>query len=135
VSSEPADEPVPILGDQVLLRQMLLNLILNARDAMPGGGRVRVAALAGGGGVRLVVRDTGPGLPAALVGGAFESGISGKGSTGMGLAFCARIAHAHGGSLDAANDPAGGAVITFRAPAGQPAKAEPEMGQDIVEVP
>jgi signal transduction histidine kinase len=109
-------EPLRLRGDRVLLGQLLLNLVLNARDAMPHGGTLRVVTETSGGEMRLLVRDSGPGIEEAAREKLFEMGTSTKGSTGIGLALCARVARVHGGTLEAANAPEGGAVFTLRLP-------------------
>jgi len=117
-------EPLRLRGDRVLLGQLLLNLVLNARDAMPHGGTLRVVTEASDGEMRLMVRDSGPGIEESARENLFEMGTSTKGSTGIGLALCARVARVHGGTLVATNAPEGGAVFTLTLPdagAGTPA--------------
>ncbi len=84
------------------LMQLVLNLLLNAVDALDGGGRVRVAAERSAGGVRLVVEDNGPGVAAEVRDRLFEPFVTtkdiGKG-TGLGLAVCRGLVEAVGGSI------------------------------------
>ncbi len=110
-----ADDVPPVLGDPVQLQQVLLNLVVNARDAMPDGGRleisVEMADLAGtvaddgfghGPFVCLTVGDDGPGIPAAIREQVFEPFFStrqrGQG-TGLGLSTSLAIVRAHGGFM------------------------------------
>lgn len=85
------------------MRQVLVNLLTNAAQAMPGGGRVRVEwePALDGGVTRLRVCDDGPGVPAEVRHRIFEALFTtrAKGS-GLGLALCRRIMEAHGGTID-----------------------------------
>lgn len=105
-------------GDQDQLQQLILNLVLNALDAMPYGGVVEVelrAPLVGH--VELLVRDTGPGIAPHILPKVFETFVSSKETgIGLGLPLSRRIAEDHGGSLSAYNLPAGGACFALRLP-------------------
>ncbi len=104
-------------ADREMLRRAVLNLVLNALDAMPGGGALAVGAKATSNGVELYVADSGPGLPANILPRIFEPFFTTKqGGTGLGLAIVARIADAHRGMVAAANSPGGGAVFTLSLP-------------------
>ena len=115
----------PVRADRVLLGQLLLNLLLNARDAMPDGGAIRVEVHADGRDVRLRVSDTGRGIAPEMLPRLFEPFVSGRGSSGLGLSLCERIARVHGGRIEARNagdgaggaGDAGGAVFTLVLPA------------------
>lgn len=118
-------EPAPaVVGDAILLEQVLLNLLLNARDALatrPNGAprRIRIAALAEAEGrVRLTVADTGGGIAPEVMDRAFEPFVTTKGpdkGTGLGLSICHGLVKGMGGTIDAHND-AEGAVITIALP-------------------
>ncbi len=87
--------------DEAQIRQALLNLLRNAREAMPQGGRVVVRLLkAAGGGLDLVVDDEGVGMPATTRERLFEPFFTTKQhGTGLGLAITRQIAEAHGGGI------------------------------------
>lgn len=93
------DFPV-IVADQVRLEQVLLNLLLNALDAMPDGGTVTVRAVHSGEMVGVEVTDSGTGIPVELHDKVFDAYFTTKGSgTGLGLAMCDKIMRQHYGSL------------------------------------
>jgi two-component system sensor histidine kinase HydH len=108
-------------ADPAQLRQLVLNLVLNALDATPAGGTVEVRLRTDEPGwLVLEVADTGPGLPAGLGERIFEPFVSTKETgTGLGLSICRRVAESHGGTIVGANRPDGGAVFTVRLPAGR----------------
>jgi two-component system sensor histidine kinase MtrB len=97
---------------------VLDNLIANA--LAHGGGPVELRASAAGDAVAISVRDHGPGYPAEFLPRAFErfsqANPSASGS-GLGLSIAEAVVRAQGGTIAAANDPAGGAVVTFTLPA------------------
>jgi signal transduction histidine kinase len=110
-----AGEPMVVEADVGQVRQVVLNLLLNALEATPEGGTVTVRARRGGDGpsawVAVEVSDTGRGLPADLGPRIFEPFVSTKETgLGLGLSICRRIVEAHGGDLAAANRPGGRAV-------------------------
>lgn len=114
-------------GDKVQLQQLLLNLLLNAMEAMqdvpPEERRVALRArLAAAGWVELSVSDSGPGIPPGSAAGVFEPYVTTKpGGMGMGLAISKSIVEAHGGtiSVDSGPSPAPGATIRVLLPAGE----------------
>ena len=108
-------------ADRHRLEQVLLNLVLNALRAMPGGGWVEVAGrkICQGEAVSaaICVSDTGPGIPAEQAGRIFEPGFSTRlDGPGLGLAVCRKIVEQHGGSLAAANRAGSGACFTLLFP-------------------
>lgn len=102
VRAELAPGPLAARLDAVLFKQALLNLLINAQQAMADGGEliVRAGLAAGSGAIRVEVIDTGPGIPAQQVDKIFRAYYSTKkGGTGLGLPICRKIVHAHGGRL------------------------------------
>jgi PAS domain S-box-containing protein len=121
VQTRLAEESLPIHGDRVQLQQVLLNLILNAVEAMgsveAGSRELLVSTEQDHTGVLVDVRDSGPGIDATHLERVFEAFYTTKsGGTGMGLSICRSIIEAHGGRLWAeANEPRG-AVFQFTLP-------------------
>jgi len=110
-------QPVLIEGDGEQLRQVLLNLILNAFDAMGTHGTVTVEVDHSPGKAILQVKDTGPGISDSIRNRIFEPFASAKPTgTGLGLTVSRRIVEEHGGTIAAENMPAGGACFTITLP-------------------
>jgi two-component system, NtrC family, sensor kinase len=117
-----ADGLPPIRADVIQLEMALLNLVTNALDAMPGGGRLTIAATTHGDGIRVEVGDSGPGIPVEIVERLFEPWVTSKPpgqGTGLGLAIVREVVRAHGGSVSARSGPAG-AVFVIDLPAAEP---------------
>ena len=123
VQTELADALALIQGDRVQLQQVVLNLIINAVEAMSGsseGAReLRITTgEAGPDGVLVAVRDAGPGLAPDSVERVFDAFYTTKpGGLGLGLAICQSIIKAHGGKLWASADAPRGAIFQFTIPA------------------
>lgn len=100
------------------IRQVLGNLISNALRYTPSGGQVRVTCAREGSGLRVAVRDSGPGIPEADLAHVFERFYrsADSGGMGLGLAIARSLVEAHGGSLRAENVAAGGAELSFTLP-------------------
>jgi len=94
----PVSEVARLDPDQIT--RVLTNILINACQAMEGTGRVELRAAREGEVTRIEIHDTGPGVPAEIRHRVFEALFTTKAKgTGLGLALCARIAEAHGGSL------------------------------------
>ena len=117
--------------DRVQLQQVILNLVVNAIEAMsgPGDGPRELTVVSGGsepGDVFVEVRDSGPGLDPAALDHVFDSFYTTKPSgTGMGLAICRSIVEAHGGRISAAANEPQGAVFRFTLPLADDASLDP----------
>lgn len=106
-----------VRADREMLRRAVFNLVLNALDAMPRGGRFVLRAVKGAEDWRIEAEDEGPGLPEEGLRRAFEPFYTTKkGGTGLGLAIVQRIAELHGGEVDVVNRAAGGARFTLSFP-------------------
>lgn len=113
-------------GDRVQLQQLLLNLIVNAADAMeamPEAERkLTLSTALADAQIQVCVADSGPGVPADMVNNVFDPFWTTKaGGMGIGLAICRSIALAHRGSLTPSNAPQGGAVFCVLLPIRNPA--------------
>jgi two-component system CheB/CheR fusion protein len=111
-------EATVVQADGELLRATLLNLLINAAQALGGAGGIAMAARREDGQVVITVRDTGPGIPAELRDQVFEPFFTTKArGGGLGLPIARRTAELHGGTLTATYPPDGGTVMTLRLPA------------------
>lgn len=117
-------EPVRLLADQKCMKQILLNLLSNAIKFTPNGGRIELEVTnPRQDGVRLVVTDTGIGIPAANMRQLFqpfhqvESTLTrGRSGTGLGLAITKRLTELHGGSIGVESTPGTGTTVTVALP-------------------
>jgi signal transduction histidine kinase len=118
IEVDSADQPVMANVDGGQLANVLVNLFLNALDAMPQGGRLQVTLEAAGPEEsRLTISDTGSGIPAEMAGRLFAPFASTKPTgTGLGLSICRRIIEEHDGCIVAGNRPEGGARFTITLP-------------------
>lgn len=152
----PAD-PLPVVADTVQLEQVLMNLVTNARDAIPGAGRITISAsrvvldaeaahhagLVAGPYARISVADTGGGIDKATQARVFEPFFTTKDldkGTGLGLAIAHGVVKQHRGSISVESEPGHGATFTFLIPLAEaiaplaeaPAEAAPAGGTETV---
>lgn len=121
VSCENEQEGLVLLADAEQLVQAFLNLGINACEAMHYDGALRLSVAARDGSCELRVGDTGPGLDPARAEEIFTPFVTTKPQgTGLGLPMVARIVHGHGGTVEAGNNPAGGAEFVLRLPLADP---------------
>lgn len=114
-------EPCAVKGDPVLLQQVMVNVLMNAIEAMaetpPDRRRIQVHQQVERHGVTISIRDAGTGLPASIDGQLFEPFVTTKtNGIGIGLTIAKAIVDSHGGSLDAHNNPDGGATFAMTLP-------------------
>ena len=126
VESVPSAGPMLARLDPDQFLSLLTNLLLNAVEATPPGGRVEVAAgRPTPGTVAVTVSDTGPGIPPGAAATLFTPFATSKPTgTGLGLVVARRVAADHGGTLVAGDRPGGGARFTVTIPAEEAADAE-----------
>ncbi|MCC8948039.1 AAA family ATPase [Bradyrhizobium sp. Arg62] len=122
VQTRLADRLHPVMGDCVQLQQVLLNLILNAAEAMSsveeGARELLISTEQDQAGALVAVYDSGPGIDTEHLDRVFDAFYTTKsGGTGMGLSICRSIIHAHGGKLWAEVNEPRGAVFRFTLPA------------------
>ncbi len=112
---------IPVALDASRLSRAFCNLAYNAMDAMPNGGRILLRFAASAHEVTTEIEDTGPGLPAEMLGRLFEPfATHGKEhGTGLGLSIVKRIIEEHGGQITARNASGGGAIFSFTLPRAQ----------------
>jgi two-component system cell cycle sensor histidine kinase/response regulator CckA len=111
---------VPVLIDPRQLEQVLVNLAVNARDAMPEGGTLSIAVGGTDGGVRITVADDGVGMPPEVQERAFEPFFTTKEAgegTGLGLASVHGVVTDAGGTIDISSEVGGGTVVAIFLPA------------------
>lgn len=121
ISIELPQQPVQVHADPEQLHQVLLNLVLNAFDAIGRDGEVKIRIADDEPTFAVItVADSGPGISQAVRDRLFEPFVSTKESgSGLGLTICRRIVEDHGGQIDAADGRDGGAVFTIRLPTGK----------------
>ncbi|MFN3486297.1 MAG: sensor histidine kinase, partial [Planctomycetota bacterium] len=111
---EFAPDLPPVQVDPNLMRQAILNLLVNAQQAMPHGGEITVRTESNGQHVRLQVRDNGPGIPVEHRDKIFSLYFSTKpGGTGLGLPMVKKIVEEHGGLVEVDSRPGEGATFTL----------------------
>jgi len=116
-----SDMPVMCPVDESLIRQAILNLMLNAQQAMPDGGRLEVATDIDRGSAVVRVSDSGPGIPPEHRDRIMQPFFSTKtGGTGLGLAITRRIIEEHGGTLEFDAEVGSGTTFTIRLPVDAP---------------
>lgn len=116
----PANLP-PVALDRDMFKQALLNLLLNAQQAMPHGGELTILASARQNGIRLELIDTGKGMSPEVLGRAFKPFYSTRnGGTGLGLPTTRRIIEAHGGTIQVQSELGRGTKFTIDLPLADP---------------
>ena len=119
-----------VRADRVELQQVFMNLMVNAIEAMEGGGELIVASRPDAAGVLISVSDTGAGLPAQEGGRIFDPFYTTKrGGTGMGLAICRSIVESHGGRVWATANAEAGAAFHFTLPSGLERSRQGQSGR------
>lgn len=116
------DASLRVVADAELLRQALLNIVLNAMQAMPGGGAIHIQLTRERGSAIISIRDSGTGIPPEKLDRIFDLYFTTKATgSGIGLALTYRILQLHGGVIAVSSDadaasPAHGTTFTLRLP-------------------
>jgi len=111
------DRPVPVVGHADRLKQALLNIIINALEAMPDGGELTIALEVRDGAACITLRDTGAGIPPELLGAIYAMHFTTKsGGTGVGLYVARSVMQAHGGTIEVQSTPGDGTAFTLTLP-------------------
>jgi signal transduction histidine kinase len=126
VNVDLTPNPCFISGDQLLLQQVFVILVMNAMDAMaempPPRRHITITSQVRAADVQVTVRDAGPGLPVDIIGTLFTPFVTTKShGLGIGLTIARTIVNAHGGTIEARNNPEGGAAFTVTLPAAESA--------------
>jgi PAS domain S-box-containing protein len=141
LAMELADELLPVIADRGQLDQILMNLVVNASDAMPEGGRLVIrTGAAEGEAVWLSVEDTGHGIPEEIRERIFEPFFTTKGAergSGLGLAVVHGIVTHHGGTIQVSDREGGGSVFRIQLPraGGGEADTRPSPRVDADDLP
>jgi two-component system cell cycle sensor histidine kinase/response regulator CckA len=122
----PADHPAWVRLDPSQIEQVLLNLVLNSRDAMPKGGQIRIAVTHQHQSIGLSVSDTGAGMSPEVLARVFEPFFTTKGSqgSGLGLASAHGIVHQSNGEIAVDSTEGLGTTVTMKFPAAEQHQAE-----------
>jgi signal transduction histidine kinase len=117
IEREASLEPLPVRMDSDLVKQAILNIVINGVQAMPEGGNLYVATRREGDGVVVVVRDEGPGIPAEIRDKIYNLYFTTKkGGSGIGLPMTYRVVQLHNGSLEFDSVNGSGATFYLRFP-------------------
>jgi signal transduction histidine kinase len=144
VETDEPRRPVQVLIDAELIRQVVLNIVLNAQQALSeeepdGRGRIRIRLRTEGNLAVLSIADNGPGIPAEVLPSIFDLYFTTKAKgSGIGLAMVYRILQMHGGTIEASSEaapdsPARGTTFTLRLPLARPSQPQLVAGQVIAE--
>jgi len=118
LEAEPGE--IYLQGDRDLLKQAILNVVVNGVEAMKDGGRLSVRARYSGAECLVEVSDEGPGIPPEIRDRIFHLYFSTKGKgSGIGLAVAFRVVQLHNGTIDFTSEPGRGATFRLRFPAGE----------------
>lgn len=120
VTVDTLNGDIEFVVDKAQLQQVLVNLAINALDAMPNGGSLTLRTQLAGGGVRIDVIDNGVGFSDEALSNLFQAFSSSKDTgVGLGLVICRRIIEEHNGAISAQHTPGGGATFTIWLPLGK----------------
>jgi signal transduction histidine kinase len=125
----PAHRPAIFNADLDLIKQAILNVVMNGVEAMQDGGRLTLETRVGGGVVELTVTDTGPGIPADLQDKIFNLYFTTKDSgSGIGLAVAFRFVQLHDGKIEVSSQIGSGTTFRFSFPEAASTPTQPDIG-------
>jgi signal transduction histidine kinase/FixJ family two-component response regulator len=132
-----ADCTASVMGDAVELREVLVNMIYNAIDAMPSGGEIRMGSQEINGRVVLMIADSGTGMTPEVKSRLFDPFFTtkGKGGTGMGMAVSFGIIRRHNGSIDVESELGRGTTFRISLPVAEGAPADVDADLPKPEAP
>ena len=114
---EAPDSPILMTGHRDRLKQALLNIAINGLESMPQGGQMAVHVANGDGIASISVQDTGPGIPAELLGEIYKMHFTTKdGGTGIGLYVARSVVQSHGGEIKVESEPGQGTCFRISLP-------------------
>jgi signal transduction histidine kinase len=118
-----------VKADRLQILQVLTNLVVNAVQAMPGGGKLTISTTAGNGTVELVVKDSGIGIDGSIIDNIFNPFFTTKDvseGTGLGLSVVHGIVTAHQGTISVESESGRGSSFTIRLPVDEPGESKGE---------
>ncbi|MFQ3226491.1 MAG: signal transduction histidine kinase [Lentimonas sp.] len=117
ISYEPNAQPLYVQVNKGQIQQVMLNLILNATQVMPEGGRIHISSTGDQQQASFIIRDNGPGMPESIQGDIFESFLTNRpGGTGLGLSISKRILRDHHGDIVLVESSTEGSTFRFWLP-------------------
>jgi PAS domain S-box-containing protein len=117
IERQASQEPLPARIDADLVKQAILNIVLNGVQAMPEGGKLRIASRREGDGALITIRDQGPGIPTDIRDKVFNLYFTTKkGGSGIGLAMAYRVVQLHHGSVEFTSVDGHGTTFYLRLP-------------------
>jgi len=117
IERQASHEPLPARIDADLVKQAILNIVLNGVQAMPEGGKLRIVTRREGDGALITIRDQGPGIPTDIRDKVFNLYFTTKkGGSGIGLAMAYRVVQLHHGSVEFTSDDGHGTTFFLRLP-------------------
>jgi len=129
------EDQITVSGDRDLLKQLILNLVENGLKYAPPGGQVKLSLFKQEGEARIVVEDTGPGIPPEALPHIFERFYRGRGprkrGSGLGLAIADWIARSHGGRISVESELGRGSTFTVTLPVEGSGAEAPELAEGV----
>jgi len=127
IAYQPPPQALLVEVNKGQIQQVMLNLILNATQVMPTGGRIEISCVGDPAQAALIIRDNGPGIPESIQPDIFESFLTHRpGGTGLGLSISKRILRDHHGDIELVESSPAGSTFRFWLPT----HSLPEFGKD-----